>query len=196
MSHLQSTIIRGEDRPLILRMIFRESQEPFDLVNWTKVTVQFRKADRSLLEKDSDLVGGAVATAVHQTVNYSAITVGVNGNNILLEFDGSKDIATVIGLWNAANPTNTVGSDAADELVIPSVTSLQLAGGLDQIRSVEVINETLGKISVALSDADTNSLKTGPDQSFKVIVDKGEHPSGERRIVLFDSALNVINTDI
>jgi len=192
----QSTIVRGEDRPLILRMVFKESREPFDLVNWSKVTIQFRKADRSILEKDSDLVGGVFATMLYEAVNYTAATVGSGGNGILLPFDGIKNIATVVSEWNTANPTNQVVHDASDDLVVPSTANVQLIGGVDPTRNVEVINEAVGKISVHLTDADTQSLKTGPNQSFKVIVDKGDHPNGERRVVIFDSALNVINADI
>lgn len=192
----QSTIVRGEDRPLILRMEFLQSREPFDLVNWTKITVQFRKADRTLLEKNSDLVGGVFATVAFQAVNYTADIIGSIGNTILLTFDGIKSIATVILDWNTANPLNTVSSDAPNDAVIPTAGGAQLIGGVEPTRGVDVINETLSKISVNLSDADTESLKTGPNQSFKVIVDKGAHPNGERRIVLFDSALNVINADI
>jgi hypothetical protein len=196
MNNLQSTIIRGEDRPLIVRMVFRDSGEPFDLVGWTKITVQFRKADRTILEKDSDPVGGVLATVLYETVNYTAVNFGLAGNTISLVFDGVKDIATVVSDWNTANPTNTITHDAPSDLVVPTASTVNLVGGVEQTTSVEVLNETLSKISIDLTDVDTNSLKVGPNQSFKVIVDKGLPPEGDRRIVLFDSKLNVLNADI
>lgn len=192
MSNIQSTIIRGEDRPLIARMIFKDSGEPFDLVGWTKITVQFRKADRSILDKDSVLVGGSFATVLFDGVNYTATNIGANGNLISLTADGIKSIATLVNDWNTANPSNGLVHDALDDTVVPVAGNILLGGGVDQTRSVEVISEVLSKISIDLTDIDTNALKVGPNQSFKVIVDKGS----DRRIVLFDSALNVINADI
>lgn len=192
----QMTVIRGEDRTLILRMIFRESKEPYDLINWSKIQVEFKKANRTTLVKDSELKGGETASAIYENVTYTADTIGSAGNAIILDFDGIKDIDTVIGDWNTANPTNIVLSDAGDGSVVPPASQVQLGGGRDPYRDVEVINETLGKVSVFLGDVDTTSLKTGPNQSFKVMIDKGDHPNGDRRIVLFDSKLNVIDADL
>lgn len=194
--HDQITIIRGEDRNMILRMIFKDSTEPYDLINWTKISVEFKKADRTILEKTTDPYGGEFASGLYDNVTYTANSIGAIGNTIELTFDGNNTIQQVIDAWNSANPTNTVSSDAADDQVVPPAGSVQLNGGVEPQRDVEVINETLGKISVRLSDDETAGLKRGPNQSFKVVVDKGEHPNGDRRIVLFDSKLNIVDADL
>ena len=196
MDEIQSVIIRGEDRPLILKMIFKGSTDPFDLVNWTKITVEFRKSDRTILEKTTDLQGGAFATFTEQTVVFTADVIGIGGNSISLVFDGIDDLDTVVNAWNGANPTNTVAFTGQAGTFVPTAITVNLAGGVAQTQEVSVINETLGKISVTLTDTDTLALKTGPNQSFRVFVDKGAPPNGDRRMIFFDSALNVINADI
>ena len=196
MSSKQVKIKRGEDSPLTARMAFEENGEPFDLVGWTKITVQFRKSDRTILEMNSDLIGGSFATLLYESVNYTANTIGANGNLISIVFTGSNTIEDAIDTWNTANPTNLVSSDAPDDQVAPTAQTVELIGGDDPTTKVEVLNTTLGKILITLSDADTASMKTGPNQSFRVIVDKGAPPNGNRKIILFDSSLNVINADI
>lgn len=193
MSNTQRKVIRGQDDLLEIKASFdTPSLDPYPLTGWTKITVQFRKSDRTLLEKTTDLQGGAMATALFETVNYTASNYGVAGNSISLVFNGSDNIATVIGDWNTANPTNMATSDAADDLVVPTAATVSLVGGVDQVRDVNVLDEILSKMTVDLTDLDTNSLKTGPNQSFRVYIDKGE----SRKIILFDSAINVINADI
>lgn len=191
----QSVVVKGEDRILILRMIFLDSKEPYDLVNWTKVTVQFKQSNRAILEKTTELNPATVAYFSHDGVVYSATIPGVAGNTIALSFDGLEDIDSVVNAWNTANPTNAVAYDG-DGSSVPAEGAFQLSRGRDPYRDVEVINTTLGKISVRLTDADSSSLKTGPNQNIVAVVDKGEHPNGERRIIHFNQVLTVVNADL
>lgn len=188
----QSVIISGEDRTLILRIVLLDSQEPYDLVDWTKISVQFRKSDRSLLEKTSDIQAETPSSVIYDAVTYTAITGGIGGNTIALVFNGVDTIQEVVDAWNTANPTNTVSHNGVGTDV-PIAGTAQLAGGRDAYSDVEVINTTLGKVSVRLTDADTASLKVGPNQSIKAIIDKGAPPNGNRRIIIFDSVLTVSN---
>lgn len=189
------TIVRGEDRLLNLRMLIKDSHEPFDLVDWSKIEVTFNKQDRTKLSKTTDLIAAVVATFTYEGVIFSADNAGEDGNNIQLVFDGNDDVDTVVGVWNAANPTNAVSHNGTGTEVL-SADTIQLNGGRDAYRDVEVINTTLGKISVKLTDVDTASLKRGSKQNIKAVVDKGDHPNGERRIVIFESALNIIDGDL
>ena len=189
------TIVRGEDRLLVLRMLFKNTHEPFDLDGVTKITVQFTNADRTVLEKTTDLIAATKAAFTYQDVIFVANTAGNQGNNIELVFDGNDNVTTVVDTWNAANPTNLVTHNGTGLEVLDTAT-IQLNGGRDAYQDVEIVNATLGKISVKLTDVNTSSLRRGSKQNIKAVVDKGEHPNGERRIVIFESALNVIDGDL
>lgn len=192
----KATIIRGEDRILILRLVFEQSQEPFDLTGFTKITVQFKKHPSGFVELDSDLQGTANAQFTYEGVTYLADNFGAAGNAIQVIFTGSNTILQAITTWNNANPSNTVSSDAADDSVIPSAATVNLADGNDGFRDVEVLSEILGKIQVVMDEDDTSQMRVGKGVSFKVLVDKGAHPAGERRIVLFPNALTVVDAEI
>ncbi len=84
-------------------------------------------------ENDEEAVKAAV---LEQTVNFEAVTAGVDGNSIALVFDGIEDIDTVVGDWNTANPTNTVSHDGTGIDVLLAATAT-LVGGLDAINSVD-----------------------------------------------------------
>lgn len=56
-------------------------------------------------------------------------------------------------------------------------------------------NALLGKIAVALTDADTLLIAAGIKVDFKVILDTGAHPGGTRRVVRFDQQIDVLTGD-
>jgi hypothetical protein len=122
---------------------------------------------------------------------FTADTAGANGNNISLVFDGVDDIDTVVNAWNVANPTNTVSHNGTGTDVL-SAGTINLASGRDAWRDVEVISEEAGKISIHLTDSDTQDFRRGNNQSFRVIIDKDT----DRRIALFDGMINVSDASI
>lgn len=189
-------IIQGEDRVLpldIVRKTDSNVKRPFDLTGWTRIEIQFRKTNSGVLSIDSIPAHGRQATAVYEEVTYTATDVGILGDSIVLVFNGSDSIQTVIDAWNTSNPANTVTSDASDTAVVPSASVVTLSGGLDDYAKVTVIGDARdGKIQVRLENDDTNSLKVGAGQGVAVIVDFGDHDLGNRRIA---SAKNVINVE-
>jgi len=189
-------IIRGEDvvgMPLYL--LYQSSKRPYPLEGWTKIWIYFKKSDGSWLEKTTDLYGGAQAIQIYEGVTYTAENYGIVGNDIQLIFTGSNTIAQAVSTWNTTNPTNTVNHDADDDSVVPSAGTFNLSGGENQKKDVNVIDEKLSEITVNLSNEETNSLKTGKDLTFKGYIDKGNHPTGTRRKVIFWNCLNVVNDD-
>lgn len=186
------SLLRGEDRIIIARIVFEKSDEPYSLEGWTQITAHFKKSDGSTLEKNSDLKGGTYAGAYFGGVTFSADEIGETGNSIALVFDEIKTVAEVINSWNADNPSNRVSSDSpsGDEVLGPA--TIALTGGVNQYRDVIVVSEILGKIQIELNEEDTGSLKIGKNLGFKIVIDKGDN----RRIVMFPSSLNVYDSSV
>lgn len=185
-------IVKGEDRILTLSMKVKNREgDPYDLTGWTKISVEFRKLDGSILVKDTVPTGGVQAFASHgsQPITFTADTIGIIGNSISLVFNGTDDIDTVIAAWNGANSGNTVSHDGTGTEVLPAGT-VNLASGINNTTYVNVLgDDLLGKIQVEISDTDTNLLRLGKSQSVRVKVDKGEI----RRIAIFRNAIDVVN---
>ena len=190
------TVVQGEDRIIPLDVVRKTNtniKRPFNLEGWTKLAVQFRRSNSSVLELDSIPAFGRQAFINYEGVLYTASNVGVSGNAITLVFDGIDDIATVLNAWNVANSGDPVTSDAEDDSVVPVSGTVVLTGGLDDYAKVTVIGDAGdGKIQVQLDNEDTNSLKIGSGQGVAVVVDFGDHDLGNRRIA---SAKNVINVE-
>ena len=69
-------------------------------------------------------------------VTIQADVPGVDGNDILLTFDGVDDIDTAIDTWNLANPDNTASLTAGDGSQVPDLgEEIQLADGSDAVFS-------------------------------------------------------------
>lgn len=190
-------ILQGSDRSPTIRLKNGVTGDPFDLTNATSIQVIFNNRDRTKLTLDNVQVAETKASLTSAEVLYSAIIGGNSGNNIALVFDGIETIAAVITAWNTANPTNNVSSNAADDTVVPEATSFRLFGGYDAYFPVSTVGDPLlGKVKIIMLEKETNLLKRGPNQSFKIIIDEGSNPGGKRSIGVFDSKLNVINGEI
>lgn len=183
---------RGEDRILVIRIVFEDTNEPYDLTGWTKVAAHFKSADGSTIIKDSVLVGGEFASAYYEGVTFTADDPGSAGNAIVLAFDGVKTLEDVVDEWNTGNPSLRVTHDSVNETDVLPSSSVTLSGGVNQTRSVSVLSEVLGKLQVTLSSEDTGAFKVGKNLSFKIVVEKGE----QRRIVMLHSALHVYDSDV
>ena len=183
-------IVKGEDRVLVLSVKqTRKDGDPYDLTGWTKIAVEFRKADGEILQKTTDPVGGVASTNTHDGVIFTATKVGTLGNSISLIFNGTDDIATVIDTWNLANPSNTVSHNGSGTAVL-TATTLGLSGGVDAQTYVTIAGDALlGKVQVELTDVDTNALRLGKSQSIRMKIDK----SDQRRIAIFRNSYDVVN---
>lgn len=187
-------IIRGEDKTPILKLRSEESKDPLDLTGVTNITVKFEKSNRQTLFLDMLTKPAKIASIDIGEVVIVADTAGAIGNAILLSFNGTDSIASVVALWNSNNPSNTV-TVVGDDSVVPSAGDYRLYGGLNAYEPVVVEGDpVLGKIKVILTDVDTQSLKRGDSQSFSVIVDYGHPPSGLRKKALFRNKLDVIES--
>ena len=188
----KAKLFRGEDRTLVLRTTIGPEREPLDLTDATRFAVFFRKESGiDLLEVNSVTVPAVAASIVYEGVTFTAVTPGAAGNGIALTFDGADDIDTVVNDWNTANPTNQVSHDGTGTDVLAAGTA-QLEGGAEAFDPVAVIgNPVLGKVRVILNESQTQQLRVGNNQDFKMEIDKGDHPTGERRLVIFRNALDV-----
>lgn len=84
--------------------------------------------------------GGKKAAASYESVAYTALEVGEDGNSISVVFDGNNTIAEAVSTWNTANPTNLVEHDAVDDTVVPTAGTVQLADGSEAITTVQKIS--------------------------------------------------------
>jgi len=76
---------------------------------------------------------GQVA-GMNTDVQIEADNEGEDGNDIILSFDGSDDIDTVLAAWNIANPANTATLASGDGSQIPdNLEQIQLADGADEV---------------------------------------------------------------
>lgn len=195
----QISVIQGEDRVIPLEVIRKDNssiRRPFDITGWTKITIEFKKSNNAILSIDNLPAHGRKSSGVYDEVTYTATNVGVAGDLITLVFDGTLTVAQVVAAWNAANPSNTVSHNSTSPTDVPLASTLVLDGGLDNYSKVTVSDVLLGKISVQLDNVDTNSLKVGPSQSIKIIIDFGAHDLGNRRIAMARNSLNVTQENL
>lgn len=73
-------------------------------------------------------------------VTVTAITVGLVGNSIMLEFDGSTiSITAAIANWNSVNPNNQVTLTCGDSTQIPSISqTLTLSEGFNDAQYAQI----------------------------------------------------------
>jgi len=117
-----------------------------------------RANDGTLITKHT--TAKATASVVYDTVTFTAVNAGSAGNSIALVFDGIDDVATVVGAWNLANPSNTVGYSGLGTYV-PAAGTAQLAGGTDnQGLDVYMLNPSM---VVTATDLDIRNLSASTD---------------------------------
>jgi len=78
-----------------------------------------------------DFVAGSNATSVYNNVNFVSVNKEASANNIILNFNSTDNVSTVLASWNTPNPTNAVTANA-NSMVLPTAT-IVLAGGLDEV---------------------------------------------------------------
>lgn len=184
-------ITRGSDRSPIIRLRSTKTKDPLDLTGATAIQVVFPNKERGKLTLSNSVIPATRAAAIKGVVTFQAVNLGAVGNLISLLFNGTDDIATVVEAWNSTNPSNTVSHNGSDTAVLAAGT-LQLTGGYDLYTPVQVYGDPkLGKIMITLLDKDTEMLKAGENQSFKIVIDFGQHPGGSRHIGLYENKLDV-----
>ena len=183
MSHLihenKVVIEKGEDKTIKLLLWNKSQRVNFDLTAYDYFEFHFRKDDNTTLIKNSVEVAAIAATATVLDVDLVADTAGAAGN-VDLVFDGVETIDDVLLAWNAANPLNTISIDTGDGTQVPSASTVSLLGGFDAITHVVKESDEKGILKCILSNDDTNSLMKGKDMPFRVILDSGTHPTGNR----------------
>jgi hypothetical protein len=79
------------------------------------------------------VISGTYATATDTldtpNIIFTAVSAGTIGNSISLVFNGTATVATVVGAWNTANPTNQVSYTGLGT-VIPMAQTINLSGGI------------------------------------------------------------------
>jgi len=190
------TIVKGDDRNINLFFVLQGTNRPYDLSGWTRISVYFKEQFGGLLEKTTDAYD-TYAQALYNGITFKAVTAGTTGNSISLVFDGAHTIQEVMNTWNTANPSNQVENDANDDSVILPAGTASLADAQDGLIDVTVMSAVLGQVKVRLRSFDTVLLLAGRSLSFKAEIDvAGGPPLGERRKIIFENALEIIEDDI
>ena len=182
-------VVQGEDRSVALR-INNNDGTPYNLTGNTDIKARFRKADNTVLQLTKSLSNGAKATAVYQSVIYTAVDEGILGNTIALVFNGTLTIQQVVDAWNVANPTKTLVHNAANSAIRPTAGTVTLTGGVDPYSSITILDAVSGRIAISMSDIHTLNLRVGDRQDFTIILEAGT----TTRIANFARALNIVRS--
>jgi len=190
-------IRRGSDVSFTIRLL-DDTGRPYDLTNVTFFQLRLPKANTGSVTINSDLAHGTKAFSEAVVIDseeaiFSAVTPGASGNNIVLIFDGTDTIDDVVDAWNLANDENQVEYDlegiGAEVLTAQTIT---LSQGTNNYKKVEARTPlVLGELTVKLSNTDTEQLKIGKQQAIELTIDKGLHPTGDRKVVLLRDAISV-----
>lgn len=183
------TIIKGEDKTL--NLYITSNKKPYDLTGWTNIAFTFKTQYGGTLEKNSTPYN-TKAYALYNGTTFTAVTSGTSGNSISLVFTGTNTIAQAISTWNTANPSNTVTSNSINPQDVFPAGTVNLSHGQSNLIDVVVISEVLGYVQVKLNDYDTVNLLAGRAINFKGIIDRGTPPEGNRRKIIFQNALEVV----
>jgi hypothetical protein len=183
-------IVRGEDKYPIIKLRGKQSKDPVDLTNSTNITFVFKKSNRQDLILDTNTIPAVKACLELEGIKIIADTAGDAGNVIILNFNGVDDLDTIVSEWNSDNPTNTVSHNGDGDEIFDG--QQRLSGGFQAYAPVEVLNAVLGRIRLTLVDAHTNVLRLGLNQSFKILVDFGPHPTGTRNVGVYENKLDVV----
>lgn len=184
-------IVRGEDKTLLIKVRDKETNDPINLSNVTRISVELIKSNRSKMIKTNASIPATKAfyDLTEDSMNYrfEAVNGGGLGNDILLVFDGIQSISSVLNIWNTNNPTNQVTLVLGDDTDILNEQDIQLYGGLDEYQAVSIEDDPLlGKIKLVLLETETNSLRRGDNQLMKITIDWGNPPSGIRKVIKFN----------
>lgn len=203
MTLVRPDIRRGSDAAFKIYLADSNGR-PYDLTGVTNYLVRLPKEHTGAVEVSSSPIAAipayaeivvveTVPTQTSYQVRFDAVTPGSAGNDIQLEFDGSLTLEQVVNAWNAGNPSNQVElnvEDGAEDLV-PEQQTVLLSQGMDSYAKVVPATPLqLGEISVSLSEQDTALMKLGKNLSIELVLDKGAHPAGTRKIVLLPDAVN------
>jgi hypothetical protein len=179
-------IIKGEER-WITAYVKDEKGNPFNLTNNSEIEVTMAGANGTPIKLTKSPVGGISASAEYEGVIFTADLVGEAGNTISISPDGIKDLDTLVGDWNTANPLNTISHSGLDGSLVVTSGSFTLSGGEDAIISVIIEDAILGKLKFKLEEVDTLKLRVGENQSFYIKLVEG----ASTRIVNYERVLHV-----
>ena len=184
-------IKRGADKKFTIKLR-KGNGDPYSLEDATKISVEFKKFDHTVLEINNIEQPATYSTVEYNGEIFNANVAGSLGSSIVLIFDGIKTITEVLAHWNDLNVTNQASSEATDPSIILPIGNAELANGFDSYKKVDVIGNTiLGNIFVILPNCDTELLKVGSQQAIDIIIDKGNHPIGDRIIRELQNAIDV-----
>jgi hypothetical protein len=186
-------IIRGDDQTFVLKIRTKDANDPLDLTTANSIAIEIIKSNRTSLILDLNPVPPVRANASINDIIITANTAGAVGNTIILQFDGTSDLATIVNNWNTQHPLNTIAHNGLGSEVIQE-GSLRLQGGYNSYTPLQIFgNPVLGKIKITLTEAHTKAIRLGLNQSFSVTIDYGTHPTGNRIISQLKNKLDVVN---
>jgi len=186
------SITRGADRSFVIRLKNRRTGDPLDLTTVTNVQISLTNNDRTDLILNKITVPATRASGKKDNITITAVNSGMIGNAVYLNFNGTDTIDAIITAWNSANQNNNVSYSGLGS-VIPTVGTLQLSGGYGSYDPVSIHgNPVLGKVMVRMLEKETLNLKTGTNQSMKIVIDDGINPGGQRIITYYENKVDVI----
>ena len=192
MSDDRLRIYKGADKSFLIRLKSLKTDDPYALDGITSLQVIFINADRSKLVLTSDVRPSTRAFAEFDGTIFKSQENGSLGNNIHLFFNGVDTLAEVVDAWNSVNPANLGEHDRLDNSTVFPKTEIRLNGGYDAYTPVSIFGDyRLGKVNVVMSETETARLRSGANNSFSIIVDKGENVGGIRNIGTFEQKVDV-----
>ena len=129
MSEERLRIFRGQDKSFLIRLINKKTKDPYTLTGATLIQVIFEKEDRTKLKLSNVNVPAVKSQGEIQSVIFTALVAGSEGNGINLVFNGTDTIDQVVTAWNNANPTNGVEHNAQDGSEVLEAGAVELIGG-------------------------------------------------------------------
>lgn len=185
-------IYRGADKTFLIRLKSSKTYDPFPLDNTTHIQVVFINADRTKLVLTNGTIPAKKAQASKDNVLFTAQEAGNLGNSIIINSNGVDTYDDLVSAWNDENPTNLVAHNAPDGSAIPSIGEINLTGGHNAYKPVEVFDDPkLGKIQVTITEKETAKLRTGNNNSFTVILDNGDKEGGFRNMGSFEQKVDI-----
>lgn len=176
------TIVKGEDKTLIVRLQDGTTGDPFDLTQAYLINVALENTDQSDLDKWWVSILG-------DTVNGSALIQNINITTDLLEGQPLTGPGIPVGTKILKTPTSTTSPTAAGSILISqNATATATQANLIMGDIVIVSPPVIGKMKVPLFKAETLLLESGPTESFEVIATV----NGVTSIIQFPSTLNVV----
>jgi hypothetical protein len=175
-------IIQGSDKDILVRIVSSVTKDPYNFDGVDEVRACFRK---------TGLGGSVYAYILFRTGDISVgsdIISNMSSTEGIAEGDPIFGTGIVSGSVVLKTPRSTISPTPAGSIQISVPASASLSGVTLSIGTISIINATLGKIKIGLTDSMTELMEVGEGQSFEIRVIRGDKTS----YIQFLDSLNIV----